>query len=216
EFKAARDLLEIDSNPCPSILIVEFYEGSPRSDDRSYVARNDVEERFALLERRHLGLRRKIVKVPSEMNLVWALRKAGVALLTGRKGPAKPVTCIEDTAVRPQRLPEYVAALQSIFRPLGVEACFYGHAASGLLHVRPVLDLHSAEDVKRFRQISDDVSAIVRQFKGSLAAEHGVGIARTEFMRAQLGGELLGAMRQIKEAFDPNNILNPGKIFDDG
>ena len=76
--------------------------------------------------------------------------------------------------------------------------------------------MHNAEDLKKFRQISDDVSALVRQFKGSLAGEHGVGIARTEFMREQLGGELLGAMRQIKEAFDPNNIFNPGKIFDDG
>src|SRR5437867_339618 len=154
QFQAARDLLELDSKPCESILLVEFYE--------------DVEERLAALQRRSLGLRNKILKHPAEMNLVWALRKAGVALLTGCKGAAKPITCIEDTAVRPERLPDYVSALQSILQPHGVVACFYCHAASGLLHVRPVLDLHSAEDLKKLRLISNEDPAIVRQFKGSL------------------------------------------------
>jgi len=101
-------------------------------------------------------------------------------------------------------------------KPLGLEASYYGHAASGLLHVRPVLDLHSASDLKKFRQVANETSALVRQFKGSLSAEHGVGIARTEYMREQLGDELLGVMREIKHAFDPKNIFNPGKIFDDG
>src|SRR5438105_4500784 len=101
-------------------------------------------------------------------------------------------------------------------KPLRVEASYYGHAASGLLHVRPVLDLHSASDLKKFRQVANETSALVRQFKGSLSAEHGVGTARTEYMREQLGDELLGVMREIKRAFDPKNIFNPGKIFSDG
>jgi Fe-S oxidoreductase len=96
---------------------------------------------------------------------------------------------------------------------LGLEASYYGHAASGLLHVRPVLDLHTANDLKKFRLVADQTSALVRQFKGSLAAEHGVGIARTEYMREQLGDELLNVMRGIKQTFDPKNIFNPGKIF---
>src|SRR6202011_3203753 len=118
--------------------------------------------------------------------------------------------------VRPTQLPDYVRGLQSIIKPLGLEASFYGHAASGLLHVRPVLDLHDATDLKKFRQVADQTSALVRQFKGSLSAEHGVGIARTEYMREQLGDELLGLMREIKRTFDPKNIFNPGKIFSDG
>jgi Fe-S oxidoreductase len=81
------------------------------------------------------------------------------------------------------------------------------------LHVRPVLDLHSTADLKKFHQVADQTSALVRQFKGSLSAEHGVGIARTEYMRDQLGDDLLGVMREIKRAFDPKNIFNPGKIF---
>ncbi len=149
------------------------------------------------------------------MNMVWSVRKSGLSLLTGCIGPAKPVAFIEDAAVRPAQLPDYVRGLQSIMKPLGLTASYYGHAASGLLHVRPVLDMHSAADLKKFRQVADETSALVRQFKGSLSAEHGVGIARTEYMRDQLGNQLLEVMREIKRAFDPKNVFNPGKIFED-
>jgi len=144
------------------------------------------------------------------------VRKSGLSLLTGCIGPAKPVAFIEDAAVRPAQLPDYVNGLESIMKPLGLEASYYGHAASGLLHVRPVLDLHDASDLKKFRRVADQTSALVREFKGSLSAEHGVGIARTEYMREQIGDELLGVLREIKRAFDPKNIFNPGKIFSDG
>src|SRR5213079_1502177 len=78
------------------------------------------------------------------------------------------------------------------------------------------LDLHTAGDLQKYRQVADQVSALVKQFKGSLAAEHGVGMARTEYMAEQVGDELLGVMRQIKQLFDPKNLFNPGKIFNDG
>jgi FAD/FMN-containing dehydrogenase/Fe-S oxidoreductase len=201
-FQAARDLLELDTHPCESILIVEFYD--------------DAAERLSILQSRKIGLRNKILTEPAQMNLVWSVRKSGLSLLTGCIGPAKPVAFIEDAAVRPAQLPEYVRGLRSIMKPLGLEASYYGHAASGLLHVRPVLDLHNTHDLKKFRQVADQTSALVRQFKGSLSAEHGVGIARTEYMPEQLGDELLGVMREIKQTFDPKNIFNPGKIFEVG
>jgi FAD/FMN-containing dehydrogenase/Fe-S oxidoreductase len=201
-FQAARDLLELDTQPCESILIVEFYD--------------DVAERLSILQSKKVGLRTKILTEPAQMNLVWSVRKSGLSLLTGCIGPAKPVAFIEDAAVRPAQLPEYVRGLRSIMKPLGLEASYYGHAASGLLHVRPVLDLHSATDLRKFRQVADQTSALVRQFKGSLSAEHGVGIARIEYMRDQLGDELLEVMREIKRMFDPKNIFNPGKIFEVG
>ena len=201
-FEAARQLLELDTKPCEAILIVEFYD--------------DVAERLALLSAKNLGLRTTICTSVSEMNLVWSMRKAGLSLLTGRKGAAKPVAFIEDAAVRPAQLPAYVAGLDSIMKPLGLEVCYYGHAATGLLHVRPVLDLHTDSDLRKYRLVADQVSALVRQFKGSLAAEHGVGMARTEYMADQVGHELLDVMRQIKASFDPKNLFNPGKIFSDG
>src|SRR5438046_5781183 len=97
-------------------------------------------------------------------------------------------------------------------KPLGLEASYYGHAASGLLHVRPALDLHSAADLKKFRQVADQTAALVRQFKGSLSAEHGVGIARTEYMQDQLGDELLNVLHEIKRTLDPKNIFKHGQI----
>jgi FAD/FMN-containing dehydrogenase/Fe-S oxidoreductase len=199
-FQAARDLMELDTKPCEAVLLVEFYD-------------HDVEERLSILQKRNLGLRNTICRDAQEMNLVWMVRKAGLSLVTGCIGPAKPVAFIEDAAVRPAQLPDYVRGLQSIMGSLGLEASYYGHAASGLLHVRPVLDLHNAEDLRKFRLVADQTSALVRQFKGSLSAEHGVGIARTEYMREQLGDTLLNIMREIKSAFDPKNIFNPGKIF---
>src|SRR5437868_6587426 len=202
-FQAARDLMELDSKPCEAALIVEFYD-------------ENVAERLAILQARRLGLRSKILTSAREMDLVWSVRKAGLSLLTGCVGAKKPVAFIEDAAVRPAQLPEYVRGLQGIMRPLGLEASYYGHAASGLLHVRPVLDLHSAEDLKKFRQVANQTSALVKQFKGSLSAEHGVGIARTEYMREQLGDELFGAMREVKRIFDPRDRMNPGKIFGTG
>ena len=203
QFKAARDLLELDLKPCEAILVVEFFD-------------EQVTERLAALAQKRLGLRTTILRNTAEINLVWAMRKAGLSLLTGCKGNAKPVTCIEDTAVRPEQLPAYVAGLQSLLQPLGLRGSFYGHAAAGLLHVRPVLDLHSAGDLKKLRQLSDEVSALVRQFKGSLAGEHGVGIARTEYVPDHLGPELMQLTRTIKAAFDPKNSFNPGKIIPDG
>jgi FAD/FMN-containing dehydrogenase/Fe-S oxidoreductase len=201
-FQAARDLMDLDAKPCEAILIVEFY--------------GNVAERLSALSARRLGLRTLICKNQAEMNLVWAVRKAGLSLLTGRVGPAKPIAFIEDAAVPPEKLPAYVAGLEALMNPLGLEVCYYGHAATGLLHVRPVLDLRSAEDLKKYRYVADGVSALVRQFKGSLAAEHGVGIARTEYMREQVGDQLLGVMRQIKRLFDPKNLFNPGKLIGDG
>jgi FAD/FMN-containing dehydrogenase/Fe-S oxidoreductase len=198
-FQAARDLMELDARPCEAILIVEFYD--------------EVTERLSMLQSRKLGLRTKILTDAAQMNLVWSVRKAGLSLLTGCIGATKPVAFIEDAAVRPAQLPDYVRGLQSIMESVELEASYYGHAASGLLHVRPVLDLHSAGDLKKFRLVADQTSALVRQFRGSLSAEHGVGIARAEYMPEQLGESLLGVLREIKRTFDPKNIFNPGKIF---
>ncbi|MDQ2866880.1 MAG: FAD-binding protein [Verrucomicrobiota bacterium] len=200
-FQGARDLMELDAKPCAAILLVEFYDDA-------------VEDRLQVMQRRGLGLRSKTLTDASEMNLVWAVRKAGLSLLTGCIGAAKPVAFIEDAAVRPEQLPEYVRGLEAMMKSQHLEASYYGHAASGLLHVRPVVDLHRAGDRKKFRQIADETSALVKQFKGSLSAEHGVGIARTAYMRAQLGDELLDLMREIKRVFDPRGRMNPGKIFD--
>jgi FAD/FMN-containing dehydrogenase/Fe-S oxidoreductase len=201
-FRAARDLLRLDEEPCRALLLVEFFA----EDDGP----------LAELERRRLGVRRMMLSDPAEQQRVWGLRKAGLSLLTGRKGSAKPVSGIEDVCVEPHRLPEYAAGLREIFEPLGLEASFYGHAASGELHVRPVLDLHDERGVRMLRKVADEVSDLCRRFRGSLAAEHGVGMARTEYLEGHLGPELIEATRRLKALFDPRGMMNPGKIVDDG
>jgi FAD/FMN-containing dehydrogenase/Fe-S oxidoreductase len=202
EFQAVRDLLQFDAQPCEAILVIEFF--------------SDVKGKLAQLQKLKLGLRQQILKSEHETALVWAMRKAGLSLLTSRKGDAKPACFIEDAAVQPKDLPAYFSALEKLFTEVGVTASFYGHAAGGLLHVRPVLDLHRGEDLRKFRHIADEVSALVAQFNGSLAGEHGVGIARSEYMREQIGAELYRLMREIKLSFDPGNLFNPGKIIGDG
>ena len=201
-FQRARDLLQLHDDRCESILLVEFFD--------------DVEGRLTSLTSRKLGLRTQTFSNPADMDAIWNLRKAGLTLLTGCVGAAKPTTGIEDACVRTQDLPEYVAELQRLMASLGLQGSFYGHASTGLLHVRPVIDLHSAEDLAKFRRIADEVSALVRQFRGSIAGEHGVGIARTEFIDDHLGPELAALMRSIKTLFDPGGLLNPGKIISDG
>jgi FAD/FMN-containing dehydrogenase/Fe-S oxidoreductase len=202
-FAAARSLLELETKPCEAMLIVEFFD-------------DEVADRLAALAARRLGLRTLICADGAQMNLVWSVRKAGLSLLTGRPGAAKPVAFMEDAAVRPAQLPAYVAGLEAIMQRLGLDVCYYGHAAAGLLHVRPVLDLHTAADLKKYRQVADEVAALVRQFKGSLSAEHGVGMARTEYLREQVGPELFEVMRAIKRVFDPANLFNPEKLIGDG
>ncbi len=201
-FGAARDLLGLDQHPCESLLLVEFF--------------GDVDARLAALDQSGLGDRRLMLPDSQRQQLVWALRKAGLSLLTGRAGPAKATACIEDVCVRPDHLPAYVAGLEAILRPLDLVASYYGHAASGELHVRPVLDLHRVEGIEHLRLVADEVSALCRQFDGSLAAEHGVGIARTEFLEEHLGPNLTAAARKLKGFFDPKGVMNPGKIVDSG
>jgi FAD/FMN-containing dehydrogenase/Fe-S oxidoreductase len=201
-FAAARDLLDLDRRPCESLLLVEFF-------DR-------VGDGLAAVEETGLGERRLLLADERRQRLVWELRKAGLSLLTGRAGAAKPVTCIEDVCVRPDRLPAYVDGLVSILAPFGLEASFYGHAAAGELHVRPVLDLHDGTDLQILRSVADEVSALCREHGGSLAAEHGVGMARTEYLADHLGPELVSASRRLKRLFDPKGVMNPGKIVDDG
>lgn len=201
-FAAARALLRLDEAPCDALLLVEFFE--------------DGGAGLAELDRRGVGVRRLLCRDPAEQELAWGLRRAGLSLLTSRAGAAKPWGFIEDVCVRPEQLPEYVAGLKEILEPLGLEASFYGHAASGELHVRPVLDLHRADDITKLRQVADQVSDLCRSFSGSLTAEHGVGLARTEYVEAHLGPRLLEANQRIKTLFDPNGVMNPGKIVDNG
>ncbi len=202
EFAGARALLELDQRPCQSLLLVEFFD--------------DVEDRLHQLARLGLGDRVVICHDEAEQELVWQLRRAGLSLVTSCVGPAKPTTIIEDACVRPEDLGAFVDGMKAIMAEYGGATSFYGHAASGLLHIRPTLDLHRVEDIARLRQAAEATSSLVRRFGGSLAGEHGVGIARTEFLLDHLGSELVELGAEVKKIFDPRGVMNPGKIVDTG
>jgi FAD/FMN-containing dehydrogenase/Fe-S oxidoreductase len=145
---------------------------------------------------------------------LWDLRRAAMPLLYSMPGDAKPVTFVEDTAVPPARLPEYVARFRELLRRHGTDGAFYGHASVGCLHIRPVLNLKDRSDVARMRRIAEEVAALVVEFGGSLSGEHGDGLARSELLPRLFGPQLYEAFREVKRLFDPRGLLNPGKVVD--
>jgi len=201
-YRRARGLLGLDEEPCEAALLVELFD-----DDGG---------RAAEIARRDPGVRTVVCGDAEERRMVWEVRRAGLSLLTGRPGPRKATTGIEDVCVRPGQLADYVRALRELLEPRGLEASFYGHAGSGLLHVRPALDLDGEHGPEMLATLADEVSDLCRRFRGSFASEHGVGIARTAHLRDHLGAELTAATAELKRCFDPGGRLNPGKIVDTG
>jgi FAD/FMN-containing dehydrogenase/Fe-S oxidoreductase len=143
---------------------------------------------------------------------IWKLRKAGLGLSLARTGDTKAISFVEDTAVAPERLSEYVARFQRILDSHETRAVFYAHASVGLLHIRPAVDMKTVLGVERFEKILEDVSDLVLEFGGALSAEHGDGLARSPFQEKMFGPRLYQAFCEIKNTFDGSSLLNPGKI----
>lgn len=146
-----------------------------------------------------------------ESKHLWDLRKRGVGLLGNRQGPRKPIAFIEDTAVPPSHLPQYVQEFKALLTRYDLDYAMFGHVDVGCLHVRPALNMQMPEDERLIRDISDQVAALVRQYGGVMWAEHGRGF-RSEYTPLFFGEELYEDLRRVKAAFDPHNRLNPGKI----
>jgi FAD/FMN-containing dehydrogenase/Fe-S oxidoreductase len=145
---------------------------------------------------------------------VWKLRAAGLGLMSNMPGDAKPVACIEDTAVAIEDLPSYIAEFSEMMKGFGQEAVYYAHAGAGELHLRPILNLKAAKDQQLFYDISEASARLVKKYKGSLSGEHGDGRARAAFIPMMIGAENYELLRDIKGTWDPLNLLNPGKIVD--
>jgi len=152
------------------------------------------------------------VSDPGEQANVWAVRKAGLGLLMSVKGDTKPLPFVEDTAVDPSRLPEYIDRFDEIVRSQGTTAGYYGHASVGCIHIRPMVNLKEQLGLDTMVAISGQVADLVQEFGGSLSGEHGDGIVRGVWNEKMFGPQLYNAFREIKHAFDPKNIMNPGKL----
>ncbi len=149
-----------------------------------------------------------------DIKKVWAIRKAGLGLLSNMKGNRKPVPVIEDTAVRPVDLPEYLQEFNQILEKYKVSCVYYAHIDTGELHLRPVLDLKKLEDQEIFHDIALDVAHLVKKYRGSLSGEHGDGRLRGEFIPIMYGDKIYNTFKEIKKLWDPKGIFNPGKIID--
>ena len=149
-----------------------------------------------------------------EVNQIWALRKAGLGTLFNVKGDAKPVALIEDMALRPQDLPAFVKELEQIIKQYQTPFACFGHAASGEIHFRPLLNLKQETGRKHFKAIGEEVAHLVKKYRGSLSGEHGDGRLRGAFIPIMVGENLYRLFCELKQTFDPQHLLNPHKITD--
>lgn len=149
-----------------------------------------------------------------EIYRVWELRKAGLGVLLNIPGARKSVQVIEDTAVLPEFYPDFIAGVQQMLEKHGISCAYYGHIATGEMHLSPLLDLRDAGDVKIFHDLADGMAHLVKKYRGSLSGEHGDGRLRGEFVPFMLGSNIYGLLKQLKKTWDPDNIFNPGKIID--
>ncbi len=150
----------------------------------------------------------------SEIDLYWRLAHKVVPTLYRMKGTTRPLPFIEDLAVPPKVLPDFLVRMQNVLKQHQVTASLFGHAGHGQLHLRPFLDLSNPADVTRMAQLAADLYREVIEVGGTISGEHADGLSRTPFIRQQYGA-LADVFREVKQIFDPNNIFNPGKIVSD-
>ncbi len=189
-----------------ALLFVEYYA------DTVTELTEKMDRLEALLGQKSMGYAFVRALSAAEQNNMWALRKAGLGLLMGMKGEAKPTSGVEDICVPPQKLPEFVRRVQAAMAKHGVDACYYGHCSVGVLHIRPILNLKEPHGIKVLRALEDEMSDMALEYGGAMSAEHGDGLARSEWIPKMFGTEVARLFEKVKDAFDPQGIMNPGKI----
>ena len=189
-----------------ALLLVEFAGG----DRAALRARLDALE-DAMSDLGHPGA---VVRAadPALQARIWGVREAGLNIVMSMKTEGKPVSFIEDCAVPLEDLGDFTDRLTRVFEKHGTTGTWYAHASVGLLHVRPVLNLKQPQGAAAMRAIAEEAFAMVREYKGSHSGEHGDGIVRSEFHERMFGPSLVRAFEEVKDAFDPGGLFNPGKI----
>src|SRR3989338_2199949 len=197
----------VQGNP-NSLLMVEY------AGDTEEAVKEQVYELEKLRKANAIGYAATLAFKPEEVRAIWGVRKAGLGLLLGTKGDKKPIAFVEDTAVDPAKLPEFIKRFREILTRHNAVAGYYGHCSVGCMHIRPFINLKEGSEVKKMVAIADEITELVMEFGGALSGEHGDGLARSHFNEKLYGSILYQAFQQIKRAFDPKNLMNPGKIVD--
>ena len=200
------DLSFIEGDP-GALLAVEFYgESEAELISKTRSLKDDIEGK-------RLAYACVNLLDTTDQNRVWNLRKGGLGLLMSIHGDAKPLPFVEDTAVDPENLGPFVRRFDEIVRSHGTEAAYYGHASVGCLHIRPLVSLKDSQGVATMVAIADEISDLVKEYGGSLSGEHGDGIVRGVYTEKMFGPEIYRAFQELKNTFDPQGIMNPGKII---
>ncbi len=203
-----RNYLDFVVGEPESLIIVEF------SGETRAAVQHQCDEVVAKL-RGQTGLYHVLPAMePRLRDHIWACRKASLPLLMAIPGQRKPIAFVEDTAVEPALLPEFVRRFRGILHANGTDGAFYGHASVGCLHIRPLVDAASRGDLQMLERIANAVADLVLEFGGAMSGEHGDGLARSFLNEKLFGSRLYAAFRQVKAAFDPENRMNPGKVVD--
>jgi FAD/FMN-containing dehydrogenase/Fe-S oxidoreductase len=190
-----------------AVLLVEFVR--PTMDENRCVLRKMAAR---LVDELGLAVSWREAYDPAEQALLWKLRKAALPILNKLPPPRRIIPFIEDSVVPPERLAEFIHGLWDIFRRHGVEAAMYGHAGDANLHVRPILDLHTRDDVEKMQRMADEAADLTLRMGGTLSGEHGDGRVRSAYLRRQFG-PLYDVMRQIKHIWDGDGILAPENVI---
>jgi FAD/FMN-containing dehydrogenase/Fe-S oxidoreductase len=192
----SRKLGFVDGDPA-ALLVVE-YSGETQEHAGSRAAQLDLGGR--------------VLSAPSQQADLWTVRKAGLGLLLSVPGDEKPITFMEDVSVPVARLGQYVREVDALLEQHGTHGEWYAHASAGCLHMRPLINLKTEGGVQQMREIADAVVDLVVEMKGSISGEHGDGVSHTSYNERLFGRDLTTAFREVKRAFDPDGILNPGKV----
>lgn len=201
-----RDRFFLEGDPA-AVLVVEL------RGDSATEANQKAEALEAALQNRQLGYAYPKVG-GADSSRVWALRAAGLGLLSNIPGDAHPIACIEDTAVALEDLPAYIREFEQMMASYDQKAIYYAHAGAGELHLRPILNLKTEHDRKLLKDITRESAMLVRKYRGSLSGEHGDGRVRAPYIPDMVGEEIYALFKKLKTEFDPNGIFNPGKITD--
>jgi len=191
-----------------AILIVE-YAGESEAEVKS-----KVEGLEARRTQGRFGYASHIAQDPAEQQSIWKLRKAGLGLLLGTRGDSKPIAFIEDTAVDPKHLAEFIPRFRDIMARHGAEGAYYGHCSVGCIHIRPLINLKTQRGLEQVEAIATEIFDMVLEFGGVISSEHGDGRARSPFLERAFGPAVFQAFRDFKRAFDPKNLMNPGNLVD--
>lgn len=197
----------VEGDPA-AVLIVEFYAG----DEEEVMQR--PRSMIAKLKDLGMGYAYPLFPEGAAYEDVWSVRKKGLGLMLGMKGEKKPTAFIEDAGIPTHVLHEYIGRVVDLCKQHDTEVAMYAHASVGVIHVRPILDLRQKEDIQRFEQIARGTFELVKEYGGSWSGEHGDGLVRSPFMEAFYGPQIYRALKEVKRLFDPENLMNPGKIVD--